>query len=153
MKFNLQVKGINEVKRSLNKFNKETVRELQREIDRTAIRIHKDARQAAPVDRGILRARIMFTKGRLAALVWSQAKYSLDVEQGQKPGRWPNKADLEGWVKRKINPPRKRLKSITYLVGRKIYKQGTKAQPYFEPAVRKWKPRYFINVTRIMKKL
>ena len=102
MKFSLQVKGVDEVKRSMGKYTKDVTRALQKEIDHTAARIHKDARQGAPVDRGILRARILFTKGRLAAIVWSGADYSIDVEQGQKPGRWPNMEDLRGWVKRKI---------------------------------------------------
>jgi len=153
MKFNLQVKGINEVKRSLNKFNKETVRELQREIDKTSFDIQRRARRVAPSDRGILRARIQRSSGMLAAIVWSGAKYSLDVEKGQEPGKWPNKSDLEGWVKRNIKPPKKRLKGITYLIGRKIYKRGTDAQPFFEPTVKYYKQRFFNNVTRIMKKL
>lgn len=151
MKFNLQVTGIKDVQRSLNKYNKETVKKLQKEIDRTAINIHKDASENAPVAQGILRARIKFTRGRLAAIVWSGAKYSLDVEQGQQPGRWPNKDDITRWVRLKIKPPAKKLKGVAYLVGRKIYKEGTKAQPFFEPAVKKHKQKYFNRVARIIK--
>jgi hypothetical protein len=87
----------------------------------------------------------------LAAIVWSGAKYSEDVERGTEPGRWPNRDDITRWVRLKIKPPQKRLKSVAYLVGRKIYKEGTKPQPFFEPAVKKYKQRYFNRVARIIK--
>lgn len=153
MKFNLKIDGLEGAKRDLRKFSDNVNKEMQKEIARTATTIHKEAREAAPVDTGVLRSKITFTVGNLAAVVWSGSKYAVDVEKGQRPGTWPDRNILQGWVKRKLGIGRKQLKGVTFLVARKIYRYGTDAQPYFEPTVVRNKTRFFNRVSRIMQRL
>ena len=136
-------------------------KQLQKEIARTAVNIHRDARTTVARkrnrhggqinDTGALLSGIRMVVQRLAGTVWSSADYSIDVEKGQAPGRYPNTNELKGWVKRKLGVSKKRLGSVTLLVARKIYKEGTDAQPYFEPAVLRYKFKFFNNVRRIIK--
>jgi len=62
----------------------------------------------------------------------SKMNYSSSVEHGAEP-HWPNPEDLELWVKRKLKPSPKRLKSVSFLVARKISEKGTPAQPFMKP--------------------
>ena len=152
MDFKLQVSGIQKVNSELLKKNNKIRGGIMREVAKTATNIHKEARNDAATDTGQLRAKIIFTVRDMAATVWSKAKYSIDVEKGQKPGRWPNPYELQGWVKRKLKVPKNKLKGVTYLVGKKIFEQGTDAQPYFEPAVKKHGKKFYNNVKRLIAK-
>lgn len=150
MKFDLRVSGVNDVKRSLHKYSVETNKKLHKEVSNTTLRIHKDARLGIAVDTGMAREKVDFTVGHLAGLVWSGASYSLDIERGQEPGRWPDLEILKGWVRRKLGVKGSRLRGVTFLVARKIYRKGTKAQPFFEPAVTKNKTRFFNRTRRVI---
>lgn len=150
MRFDLNVKGLKELKKDIHRYDRSIQRKMQREIASTAMRIHKDARMFAPSDTGVLRNKINMFVGNLAATVWSGAKYSIDVEKGQDPGTWPNPDELQGWVKRNLKVSKAKLKGVTFLVGRKIFKRGTKAQPFFVPAVEINKSKFFNNMRRIV---
>ena len=67
------------------------------------------------------------------------AKYGGIVEMGRRPGKMPPEEPLLLWVRRKINPDLKELKSITYLVRRKIGKEGFLGKHMFQNAERKLK--------------
>lgn len=150
MQFSISIQGDRELKRALHGYNQKIRKGLQQEVARTATDIHRDAKTDAPVDTGILRNKINFVVQDLAATVFSNAKYSTDVEQGQKPGRWPNPQDIRKWVERKLGIPKNKSKSVAFLVGRKIFQKGTDAQPYFEPAVKKNQKEFFKNVKRMV---
>lgn len=150
MKFDLSIRGADKLRADLRSYNRKTQKRLQREVDNTATKIHRTAREMAPNDTGGLRWGINIAVRYLSAVVWSSADYSLAVERGQKPGTWPNPYLLQGWVKRKLKISKKRLKSVTFLVGRKIFRKGTEAQPYFGPAVKKYKTRFFQRTRRII---
>lgn len=69
--------------------------------------------------------------------------YAAHVEYGRGPtkkaGQIPLRTTLEAWVHRKLGIPYgKGLESATYLIARKIHRKGTKAQPFFTPAVQKF---------------
>lgn len=150
MQFSINIQGDRELKRALRGYNQKIRKGLQQEVARTATDIHRDAKGDAPVDTGILRNKINFVIQDLAATVFSGAKYSSDVEAGQKPGRWPNPQDIRKWVERKLGVARNRSKSVAFLVARKIFKKGTPAQPYFGPAVKKNQKEFFKNVKRMV---
>lgn len=69
--------------------------------------------------------------------------YASYVEYGRGPtkkaGQIPLRTTLKAWVHRKLGIPYgKELDSATYLIARKIHRKGTKAQPFFTPAVKKF---------------
>lgn len=73
----------------------------------------------------------------------SSEGYATHVEYGRGPtkkaGAIPLRTTLKSWVHRKLGIPYgKALDSATYLIARKIHRKGTKAQPFFIPAVRKF---------------
>ena len=72
----------------------------------------------------------------------SSEGYASYVEYGRGPtkqaGQIPLRTTLKAWVHRKLGIPYgKELESATYLIARKIHRKGTKAQPFFVPAVKK----------------
>jgi hypothetical protein len=148
MQFSITVKGNKEVKAALRGYNEKVRKGLMQEVARAAAMIDKDAKKAAPVASGLLRNRITFIVRDLAATVFSNAKYSTDVEYGQKPGTWPNREDIEKWVKRKLGVSKNKIKSVAFLVSRKIYNKGTDPQPYFEPAVKKGARFFYLRVKK-----
>ena len=73
----------------------------------------------------------------------SSEGYASHVEYGRGPtkkaGQIPLRTTLKAWVHRKLGIPYgKELESVTYLIARKIHRKGTKAQPFFTPAVKKF---------------
>ena len=73
----------------------------------------------------------------------SDEGYASHVEYGRGPtkkaGQIPLRTTLKAWVHRKLGIPYgKELESATYLIARKIHRKGTKAQPFFTPAVKKF---------------
>ena len=73
----------------------------------------------------------------------SNEGYATFVEYGRGPtrqaGQIPLRTTLKAWVHRKLGIPYgKELESATYLIARKIHRKGTKAQPFFTPAVQKF---------------
>lgn len=69
--------------------------------------------------------------------------YASYVEYGrgptQKAGQIPLRTTLKAWVHRKLGVPYgKELETATFLIARKIHRKGTKAQPFFAPAVKKF---------------
>ena len=72
----------------------------------------------------------------------SSQGYAAAVEYGRGPSRKkgpiPLEDSLKAWVHRKLGIAYgERLDSATYFIARKIHRKGTKAQPFFVPAVEK----------------
>jgi hypothetical protein len=151
MQFSISVKGIDKVTRDLDKYSENVRKGITREVARTTTDIHRHAQQAAPMGaEGTLKRKINFAIADMVGEVWSGAEYSIGVEKGQKPGKWPQYDDLMRWVQRKLRVPKNKLKSVTFLVGRKIFEQGTKAQPFFEPQVRKHEKRFQNRILKVV---
>lgn len=69
--------------------------------------------------------------------------YAAYVEYGRGPtkkaGQIPLETTLKAWVHRKLGIPYgKALDSATFLIARKIHRKGTRPQPFFVPAVKKF---------------
>ena len=153
MQYGIEIDGIKDFNKYMKKVEKGTRDAIVRATAETATKIQGDARKAAPVDTGQLRVKIQQRVTDKVGVVWSGAKYGEEVEMGRKPGKWANPYELMGWVKRKLGVQRNRLKSVTYLVNKKIYEKGTKAQPYFFPAVEKHEKRYVKRIMQLIKKI
>jgi hypothetical protein len=70
-------------------------------------------------------------------VVGSTSIYAPVVEAGRNPGKFPPRAPLELWVRRKLGIAEpKQIKSVAFLIARKIAKQGFKGAFMFEGAAR-----------------
>jgi len=140
---------MDEFRRDMFRYSKTVHDKLQREVASTATKIHKEASELAPSDTGGLRQGIQMMVGQLTSLVWSSRKYSVDVEQGRGPTPTTAK-ELVGWVRRKLKLRGGHMWAVATIIAKKITAFGTRAQPFFEPAVSKYKNRFFVNVRRII---
>lgn len=69
--------------------------------------------------------------------------YAAYVEYGRGPttkaGQIPLRTALKAWVHRKLGVPYgKELDAAAFLIARKIHRKGTKPQPFFVPAVKRF---------------
>lgn len=83
--------------------------------------------------------------------------YASFVEYGRGPtkqaGQIPLRTTLKAWVHRKLGVPYgKELDTATFLIARKIHRKGTKAQPFFTPAVKKFEDKVKDIVSNIVDK-
>lgn len=92
-----------------------------------------------PVNFGTLRggiiARVVNAFFSFVGVQGPATKYAPVVEEGRKAGgKYPPPDAITLWVKRKIKPPADELKSVSFLVGRKIAEKGTTGAKMFEKA-------------------
>lgn len=66
--------------------------------------------------------------------------YAAYVEYGTR-AHWPPVAPLRAWTRKKLRVSEDRVKSVAFLVARKIARRGTSPHPFFQPAVEKNKKR------------
>lgn len=107
----------------------------------------KNLNQNKTNNTGALRAsgRVQKDKDGVDAGFFSEGSgegYATFVEYGRGPtkkaGEIPLETTLKAWVHRKLGIPYgKGLDNATFLIARKIHRKGTKAQPFFTPAVKK----------------
>jgi HK97 gp10 family phage protein len=129
----------------LKRFGSKGDKAISSVINKVAFDIHADAKRNSPVTGGFLRSKIVLqkcTERSLHAEVRSDAEYGIFVEYGRKPGKGPPFEPvnlIKEWVIKKGIAGRnsKQLNQIAFLIGRKIAKKGTKAQPYMTPAYEK----------------
>lgn len=88
-----------------------------------------------------------------------QQGYAAAVEYGRGPTKKASpdgitlQTSLKAWVHRKLGIPYgKELDGATFLIARKIHRKGTKAQPFFVPAVKKFEDKIQQIVDRYIKK-
>jgi HK97 gp10 family phage protein len=136
MNIAIQVQGLETLQEFLTKFPVVARSELNRAIDLTIHTVQRDAIMNAPVYTGYLRANIKATFADLYGKVEADTEYASAVEFGTKPHRVPALA-LEKWVGRKMGLGGNEAKRVAFFIARKISQQGTKAQPYFVPAIEK----------------
>ena len=133
--FNLEIKGLNELMKTVEKYPNISEKHINKAINRSLIRIQDQAKKNAPSgDTQQLRQNWKITMGRFAGSLESGAKnggfsYGLAVEFGSKPHFIPvkNNPMFRLWAERSgLNP---------YAVSRSIGKKGTKPKPFFQPAI------------------
>ena len=88
-----------------------------------------------------------------------QQGYAAAVEFGRGPTKKASpdgitlETSLKAWVHRKLGVPYgKDLDNAAFLIARKIHRKGTKAQPFFVPAVKKFEDKIQQIVDRYIKK-
>lgn len=77
--------------------------------------------------------------------------YASYVEYGRKPGKMPPPNILEAWAYKKFRLSHKEARSMAWAVAHSISKKGTKARPYFEPAVESGWRKMMAKIAKIVK--
>lgn len=77
--------------------------------------------------------------------------YASYVEHGRKPGKMPPPDILEAWAYKKFRLSHKDARSMAWAMARSIAKKGTKARPYFEPAVESGWRKMMDKIAKIIK--
>lgn len=119
-------------------------REFGRAMTEVVTLTESEVAQGTPVGAtGLLRTGITglvldSTKG-IVKVAGPSSVYGDIVEKGRRAGRFPPVDAIALWVKRKLRPPAKELKSVSFLVARKIARQGYKGAFMFRNAERTMK--------------
>ena len=157
IQFKVNVKGDKKIDKKLKTVSKGIKgRQVRRGLLRSVAAVEGKAKQKAPVGAdGQLRKSITGDVQRkglgMVGRVGTKMKYAAAVEFGTDE-HWPPSSALERWVRLKLKVPRNKVKSVAFLIARRIAgkspsgaKGGTKPQPYLGPAL--IESRAFINRT------
>ena len=81
----------------------------------------------------------------------SDKGYASYVEYGRKPGKMPPPDILEAWAYKKFRLSHKDARSMAWARAHSIAKKGTKARPFFEPAVESGWRKMIDKIAKIVK--
>jgi len=144
VKYSLEVKGLEEVEVAIDDAIEEVRRQARGKLFKVAKRVERDAKKEAPVDVGLLRAKIVaeeeiapgITKWKIGVFDEEVCRYAYYVEMGTRPRdpknprTWPPIGPLIEWARRHHMDER-----AAYAIRRAIIKRGTRPQPYLRPAM------------------
>ena len=162
----IYVEGLDELLRKMDKLPAEVQRECFKAMQSASLDIIADAksnlRANGSVVTGNLRASGKVQKvddktldvGFFSSDVKDKG-YASYVEHGRKPYELPPldilAADLEPWAYKKFRLSRKEARSMAWAVAHSVTKKGTKARPYFEPAVESGWRKMIDKIAKIVK--
>jgi len=149
---------LQKVIKRMTRFDKNVRQGVKREVAHSATSIQARARRLIRLQGAIATGRlrssvnIRFTRDYLGAVIGTNVNYAGQVEEGQKPGKWPNVGELMRWVTKKIvSRPKRAVRRATFLIGRKIFKEGTEAKPFMIPAGEKEWSVFKRNIQKVLK--
>ena len=158
----IYVEGLDELLRKMDKLPAEVQRECFKAMQSASLDIIADAkgnlRANGSVVTGNLRASGKVQKvdektldvGFFSSDVENKG-YARYVEYGRKPGKMPPPDILEAWAYKKFRLSHKDARSMAWALARSIAKKGTKARPYFEPAVESGWRKMIDKIAKIVK--
>jgi len=152
---------------------KKKLDEIKEEIEDSSLSIVALAKAASPINESRLRNSISAEKiTEFQYNIVAQTKYAAFMEFGTKSNvRIPAGAEeiaaearnikggtiqemqkaIERWVRLKGIAKGKEVKSVAFLIMRKILRVGVKAQPFFFPAIQKETPNLAKKLTKIIR--
>jgi HK97 gp10 family phage protein len=162
----LEIEGLNELRANFDKIVRKVDAEAIKGLQAAGLEIVAEAKrnlnQNKTNNTGTLRAsgKVQRDKDGVDAGFFSEGSsegYASFVEYGRGPtqraGQIPLRTMLKAWVHRKLGVPYgKELESATFLIARKIHRKGTKPQPFFTPAVKKFEDKVKDIVSDIIDK-
>lgn len=102
--------------------------EMDAAMTEAVMLLEREVKEATPTTHGILRASIFgvsrATDSGVLGLVASPLNYAEAVELGTKP-HFPPLAPLMDWVVQKLGVPFQDVRSVAFLIARKISRKGT----------------------------
>ena len=158
----IYVEGLDELLRKMDSLPAEVQRECFKAMQRASLDIIADAKTNLRVNgsvvTGKLRASGKVQKvddktldvGFFSSDVENKG-YARYVEYGRKPGKMPPPDILEAWAYKKFRLSHKDARSAAWALARSIAKKGTKARPYFEPAVESGWRKMIDKIAKIVK--
>ena len=158
----IYVEGLDELLRKMDRLPAEVQRECFKAMQTASLDIIADAKSNLRVNRSVvtgnLRASGKVQKvdektldvGFFSSDVENKG-YARYVEYGRKPGKMPPPDILEAWAYKKFRLAHKDARSAAWALARSIAKKGTKARPYFEPAVESGWRKMIDKIAKIVK--
>ena len=157
----IYVEGLDELLRKMDRLPAEVQRECFKAMQSASLDIIADAkgnlRANGSVVTGNLRASGKVQKVDEKTLDVgffssdSDKGYASYVEYGRKPGKMPPPDILEAWAYKKFRLSHKDARSMAWALARSIAKKGTKARPFFEPAVESGWRKMIDKIAKIVK--
>ena len=157
----IYVEGLDELLRKMDRLPAEVQRECFKAMQTASLEIIADAktnlRFNGSVVTGNLRAsgKVQKVDDKTLDVGFfssdSDKGYARYVELGRKPGKMPPPAILEAWAYKKFRLSHKEARSMAWALARSIAKKGTKARPFFEPAVESGWRKMIDKIAKIVK--
>ena len=141
----IYVEGLDELLRKMDRLPAEVQRECFRAMQSTSLDIIADAKTNLRVNGSVVTGNLR-ASGKVQKVddktldvgffsSDSDKGYARYVEYGRRPGKMPPPDILEAWAYKKYRLSHKDARSMAWALARSIAKKGTKARPFFEPAV------------------
>jgi len=137
MNFTLQIKGLEEFVNDSKRAGLNVKPMMTQAMQRATLKV-KNAIQENITAKGITFQGSLRRSVQVNQATWDKGvvgvgeKYGSVVEAGRRPGgKMPPVKAIERWAEIKLN-----AKGAGFVIAKKIQRQGTKAQPFVEPAFR-----------------
>lgn len=158
----IYVEGLDELLRKMDRLPAEVQRECFKAMQSASLDIIADAKGNLRVNGSVVTGNLR-ASGKVqkvddktldVGFFSSDARdkgYASYVEHGRKPGKMPPPDILEAWAYKKFRLSHKEARSAAWALARSIAKKGTKARPYFEPAVESGWRKMIDKIAKIVK--
>ena len=158
----IYVEGLDELLRKMDRLPAEVQRECFKAMQIASLDIIADAKTNLRVNGSVVTGNLR-ASGKVqkvddktldVGFFSSDARdkgYASYVEHGRKPGKMPPPDILEAWAYKKFRLSHKEARSKAWALARSIAKKGTKARPYFEPAVESGWRKMIDKIAKIVK--
>ena len=158
----IYVEGLDELLRKMDRLPAEVQRECFKAMQRASLEIIADAKSNLRVNGSVVTGNLR-ASGKVqkvddktldVGFFSSDVKdkgYASYVEYGRKPGKMPPPDILEAWAYKKFRLSHKEARSMVWALAHSIAKKGTKARPFFEPAVESGWRKMIDKIAKIVK--
>lgn len=158
----IYVEGLDELLRKMDRLPAEVQRECFKAMQTASLDIIADAKGNLRVNGSVVTGNLR-ASGKVqkvddktldVGFFSSDARdkgYASYVEHGRKPGKMPPPDILEAWAYKKFRLSHKDARSMAWALARSIAKKGTKARPFFEPAVESGWRKMIDKIAKIVK--
>ena len=160
----IYVEGLDELLRKMDRLPAEVQRECFKAMQTASLDIIADAKGNLRVNGSVVTGNLR-ASGKVqkvddktldVGFFSSDARdkgYASYVEHGRKPGKMPppDPDILEAWAYKKFRLSHKEARSAAWALARSISKKGTKAHPFFEPAVESGWRKMIDKIAKIVK--
>ena len=157
----IYVEGLDELLRKMDRLPAEAQRECFKAMQSASLDIIADAKSNLRVNGSVVTGNLR-ASGKVQKVddktldvgffsLDSDKGYASYVEYGRKPGKMPPPNILEAWAYKKFRLSHKEARSMAWALARSIAKKGTKARPFFEPAVESGWRKMIDKIAKIVK--
>ena len=157
----IYVEGLDELLRKMDRLPAEVQRECFKAMQSASLDIIADSKNNLRVNGSVVTGNLR-ASGKVQKVddktldvgffsSDSDKGYASYVEYGRKPGKMPPPDILEAWAYKKFRLSHKDARSMAWALAHSIAKKGTKARPFFEPAVESGWRKMIDKIAKIVK--